>query len=58
LPPGFLIILIARGPEFKVPSGGTKLEPGDTLLVLTEEKLYQQVMENIGRPQTKERDVG
>ena len=34
LPDGTLIVLLGRDNEFIVPSGGTVLMPGDTLLIL------------------------
>jgi cell volume regulation protein A len=34
LPPDSLIVLISRGDDFLVPSGGTLLQEGDTILVL------------------------
>lgn len=43
LPEQFLVVLIARGKEFLVPKGGTVLEAGDTLLVLSDDASYQQV---------------
>jgi potassium/hydrogen antiporter len=49
LPPGFLIILVARGREFLVPGGGTKLDAGDILLVLTEEETFQGIKDHICR---------
>jgi cell volume regulation protein A len=36
LPRGALIVLIGRGNEFLIPSGGTILEAGDTLLVIAD----------------------
>ena len=36
LPKGTLVVLIGRGAEFMIPSGGTALERGDTLLVLAD----------------------
>ena len=48
-PPGFLIILVARGGEFLVPGGGTDLVAGDTLLVLSEEENFRLIKEQIGR---------
>jgi cell volume regulation protein A len=56
LPPGFLVILVARGDEFLVPGGGTKLAAGDTLLVLTEEETFQQIQGQIGRIEQKQVD--
>lgn len=35
LPPGALVVLINRGPNSVVPAGGTKILPGDRLIVLT-----------------------
>jgi len=58
LPAGFLIILVARGGEFLVPGGGTRIETGDTLLVLTEEEIFQQVNDQIGRTERKEGTLG
>lgn len=36
LPDGTLVVLISRGDDFFVPGGGTVLQPGDRLLVLTD----------------------
>ncbi len=36
LPDGNLVVLINRGDDFSVPGGGTVLQPGDRLLVLTD----------------------
>lgn len=43
LPPNFLIVLIARANEFLLPSGGTILQGGDTLLVLADEATFREV---------------
>ncbi len=43
LPPEFLIVLIARGSEYLVPSGGTTLAAGDTLLALAEDEAFTRV---------------
>ncbi|MDI6695084.1 MAG: potassium/proton antiporter [Anaerolineales bacterium] len=43
LPAELLVILIARGDDFVLPSGGTVLQDGDTLLVLADEKSYNDV---------------
>jgi cell volume regulation protein A len=48
LPAEFLVVLIARGDEFLVPSGGTVLVAGDTLLVLSEKDAFEQVQSQIG----------
>jgi potassium/hydrogen antiporter len=47
LSPGFLIVLLARGGEFLVPSGGTELAAGDILLVLAEEEIFQRVKDKL-----------
>jgi potassium/hydrogen antiporter len=36
LPDDFLVILVARQNDFLVPSGGTVLQTGDTLLILSD----------------------
>ncbi len=43
LPADFLIILIARDNDFMVPSGGTTLQASDTLLVLSDNKSFDEV---------------
>jgi potassium/hydrogen antiporter len=43
LPDEFLVILIARGEEFLVPSGGTTLQGGDVMLVLSEKEAFERV---------------
>lgn len=50
LPDDFLVLLIARDEEFQVPSGGTILAAGDTLLVLSEEKSFARVQAQVGLP--------
>lgn len=47
LPDDFLVILIARGSEFLIPSGGTILQAEDTLLVLSEEESFEKVKTEI-----------
>lgn len=44
LPDGFLVILIARDNDFMVSSGGTVLQGGDTLLVLSDKKSFDEVV--------------
>lgn len=44
LPNDFLVILIGRGNEFLVPSGGTVLQGNDTLLVLCDKKSFDAVI--------------
>lgn len=43
LPADFLVILIARDNDFMVPSGGTVLQAGDTLLVLSDKQSFDEV---------------
>ncbi len=43
LPEEFLVILIARASDFVLPSGGTALQAGDTLLVLADKASFDQV---------------
>jgi potassium/hydrogen antiporter len=45
LPDDFLVMLIARGDEFLVPSGASQLEGGDVLLVLSEKESFNQIKE-------------
>ncbi len=49
LPQDSLIVLVTRNEEFIVPSGGTMLEEGDTLLVLVNTKNLPRVQEILGR---------
>ncbi len=44
LPNDFLVVLIARDNGFVVPSGGTVLQGGDTLLVLSDKKSFDEVL--------------
>ncbi len=44
LPDDLLVILVARDDDFMVPSGGTVLEDGDTLLVLSDKKSFEKVV--------------
>lgn len=48
LPADCLIVLIARSGEFILPSGGTTIQPGDTLLVLAEKQVFHRVQAQIG----------
>lgn len=43
LPADFLVILIARENDFVIPGGGTVLQGGDTLLVLSDQKSFDEV---------------
>jgi cell volume regulation protein A len=43
LPKSALIVLLSRGDEFIVPRGGTVLQPGDTLLVLSRKEEISDV---------------
>jgi cell volume regulation protein A len=40
LPSGLLILMIARDQEFVQPKGSTRLEAGDTLLILAEPETF------------------
>jgi cell volume regulation protein A len=46
LPAEFLIILIARNQEFIMPSGGSELLAGDTLIVLADKETFAEVEAN------------
>lgn len=48
LPADFLVILIARDNDFVLPSGGTILQGGDTLLVLSDKKSFDEVQVKFG----------
>jgi cell volume regulation protein A len=48
LPPEFLVVLIARGNEYLVPSGGTTLAAGDSLLVLADGEAFSRVKAQVG----------
>ena len=43
LPADFLVVLIARDNDFIFPSGGTVLQNGDSLLVLSDKKSFNEV---------------
>jgi cell volume regulation protein A len=49
LPAELLVILIAREDDFVLPSGGTVLQGGDTLLVLADEKSYNDVLAKLAK---------
>ncbi len=50
-PADFLVILIARDDEYLLPSGGTHLQAGDTLLTLAENASFHIIREKIeGKP--------
>jgi cell volume regulation protein A len=51
LPAEFLIILIARENDFILPSGGTVLQAGDTLLVLSEKEAWEQGRAKVAAPE-------
>ncbi|MCX7995804.1 MAG: potassium/proton antiporter [candidate division WOR-3 bacterium] len=48
-PQDCLIVLIVRGENFIVPSGGTIIEPGDTLLFLTSKNSLKKINEILHR---------
>ena len=52
-PNDFLIILVARDNDFVLPSGGTVLQDGDTLLVLSDKKSFEQVMTEFNLSESK-----
>lgn len=54
LPPELLVLLIARGDQFLIPSGGSVLEPGDRLLVLSEGDSLAETMTHTGLRQVAE----
>jgi cell volume regulation protein A len=49
LPAGALVVLIRRGHSVVVPSGGTRIEAGDRLLVLAEPDVLARLRERITR---------
>lgn len=51
LPAELLVILIARGAEFMIPSGGSKLQAGDRLLVLSDPNALQRSLAHTGMRQ-------
>ena len=48
LPRGVLVALLARGPELFVPDGGTRLQPGDHLILFASTALMREAMEIFG----------
>lgn len=48
LPPGSLIVLLHRDDNLLVPSGGTILEPGDTLLILADTEQQPAIYAQLG----------
>jgi cell volume regulation protein A len=42
LPKGTLVVLLGRGSEYMIPSGGTVIDKGDSLLVLADRESLQQ----------------
>ena len=56
LPKGALVVLIRRSEEFIVPSGGTALEAGDTMLVLADRDDLAQIRSLVeSHPPSKDR---
>lgn len=53
LPNDFLVILIARDNDFVLPSGGTVLQDGDTLLVLSDNESFEEVMTKFNLSESK-----
>lgn len=52
LPPDTLVVLVGRGNEYIMPSGGTMLQEGDTLLALVGKEQIAQVREIVTRVDT------
>jgi cell volume regulation protein A len=52
MPPDSLIVLISRNDSFLVPSGGTTLQEGDTVLVLVNKTNLPHVRSVLMKPQT------
>ncbi len=50
LPDDFLVVLIARQNDFVMPSGGTIIEAGDTLLALADAKTFEEVCQRLCPP--------
>ncbi len=50
LPDDFLVVLIARQNDFVMPSGGTIIEAGDTLLALADAKTFEEVCQRLCSP--------
>lgn len=50
LPDEFLVILIDREEDFVIASGGTELQAGDRLLVISDEQAFAQVQSQINPP--------
>ncbi|HPP61737.1 MAG: potassium/proton antiporter [Anaerolineae bacterium CFX3] len=48
LPEHFLVVLIARENDFMLPSGGTALQEGDTLLALSDRESFDEVAARFG----------
>lgn len=57
MPEDTLITLIIRNDKFLVPSGGTVLEPGDTVMVLVNKSNTQAVSEILGRVTTEQEET-
>ncbi|MEN4011682.1 MAG: potassium/proton antiporter [Chloroflexota bacterium] len=52
LPDDFLVVLIARENDFILPSGGTLVQGGDTLLVLADNDTFEAVRRRLTQPKT------
>lgn len=48
LPDELLVVLVARGDEYLVPSGGTRLAEGDALLVLCDRRTLEEIAQRLG----------
>lgn len=58
LPADFLVILIARGDDFILPSGGTVLQGNDALLVLTDEESFDIVQAKLNLQENGDEAAG
>ena len=50
LPPGFLVILIARDDDYEIASGSSEIHPGDRLLVIASDKDFGTVADLFNGP--------
>ncbi len=57
-PEDTLVVLISRDEEYVVPSGGTTLQEGDTLLVLSSEKYLPEIRAKLSRPKSQAPEHG
>ncbi len=53
MPDDSLVVLLSRNDDFIVPSGGTTLEAGDTLLVLVNKRNLPEIREILSKPKER-----